>query len=112
MKPALGSHPLSPATPLDAVLPTPAAAPAREPEPEPSTATTRRPARGASLKHRIGTMRAPYERSDGARVRQWSLTMPVDVIQDITILATKSDKRPAELVLEVLRRHIARAREK
>lgn len=61
----------------------------------------------ASAQHRIGTLREPYERkADGARVRQWSLTLPVDVIRDMTVAATLQGTKPADLVLELCRKYL------
>jgi hypothetical protein len=61
----------------------------------------------ASLKHRIGTMKAPYERTDGMLVRQWSVTLPVDVISRMHHLAIDRRLKPAELALQAIQEFLA-----
>jgi hypothetical protein len=51
----------------------------------------------ASLRHRIGTIKQPYERVDGTRVRQWSITLPVGLIRQMNHLAIDQGVKPAEL---------------
>jgi hypothetical protein len=82
----------------------PAARSARVKRPQP-----KRPARpeadaeeSASLKHRIGTIKAPYSRADGTLVRQWSITLPVDVIRRMNHLAIDRGVKPAELALQAI----------
>jgi hypothetical protein len=60
--------------------------------------------RGASFRHRIGTIQEPYVRADGTKVRQWSITLPHDLIRRVTHLAVDRGVKPAVLVQEALER--------
>ena len=60
----------------------------------------------ASLKHRIGTIKAPYSRADGTLVRQWSITLPVDVIRRMNHLAIDRGMKPAELALQAIEAYL------
>jgi predicted DNA-binding protein len=54
----------------------------------------------------MGTIKEPYERVDGTRVRQWSITLPVDLIRAINHLAIDRGRKPAELALEALQQYL------
>jgi len=88
------SRPALAADPFEAVTapPQPAAAPRRgKPAPAPAAA-------GASAAHRVGTIAAPYTRQDGVQVRQWSATLPVDVVEALQLVSIQQRRRPADIV--------------
>lgn len=81
--------------------------------PQPVAATTRgrrraapAPAAGAgSAAHRVGTIAAPYTRQDGVQVRQWSATLPVDVVEALQVAAIQERRRPADIVADLIAAH-------
>lgn len=92
------SRPALAADPFEAVTapPQPAAAPRRgKPAPAPTTA-------GASAAHRVGTIAAPYTRQDGVQVRQWSATLPVDVVEALQLVSIQQRRRPADIVASLI----------
>jgi hypothetical protein len=55
-------------------------------------------------------MKAPYERQDGVRVRQWAVTLPVDIVRRMNHRAVDLGLKPAELVLQVLEQYLDETR--
>lgn len=93
--------------PFDAVTSAPqprkAAAPVRiAPAPAANTTAT---TPGSAAAHRVGTIATPYTRRDGVAVRQWSCTLPVDVIDALQLAALQSRRRPADIVAELIAAH-------
>jgi hypothetical protein len=72
---------------------------------EPSRAKAREPQNAgvsASRAYRIGTMRDPYRRADGAATRPIRVTLPVPLIEKFQILAIRRGRTPTALVQELL----------
>jgi hypothetical protein len=63
--------------------------------------------RGASFRHRIGTIQEPYVRADGTKVRQWSITLPHELIRRVSHLALDRGVKPAVLAQIALERFLA-----
>jgi len=91
-RPALAANPLEAVT-ATAPQPAAAAAPRRGAKPAPVPAAS-----GASAAHRVGTIAAPYTRQDGVQVRQWSATLPVDIVEALHYAAIQERRRPADIV--------------
>lgn len=81
--------------------------------PQPTAATPRRrkaaaapPAPPAGTPaHRVGTIAAPYTRQDGVQVRQWSCTLPVEVVDALQIASIQERRRPADIVADLIAAH-------
>jgi hypothetical protein len=81
--------------------------------PQPTAAAPRRrkvaavpaaPPAGAPA-HRVGTIAAPYTRQDGVSVRQWSCTLPVEVVDALQIASIQERRRPADIVADLIAAH-------
>jgi hypothetical protein len=58
-----------------------------------------------SAAHRIGTIATPYTRQDGVQVRQWSATLPVDIVEALQVAAIQERRRPADIVADLIAAH-------
>jgi len=94
------SRPALAADPFEAVTapPQPAAARGRKAAPVPAAAV-------GSAAHRVGTIATPYTRQDGVQVRQWSATLPVDIVEALQIASIQERRRPADIVADLIAAH-------
>jgi len=94
------SRPALAADPFEAVTapPQPAAARGRKAAPVPAAAV-------GSAAHRVGTIATPYTRQDGVQVRQWSATLPVDIVEALQVAAIQERRRPADIVADLIAAH-------
>jgi len=53
----------------------------------------------------VGTIAVPYTRQDGTQVRQWSATLPVDIVEALHYAAIQERRRPADIVAGLIAEH-------
>lgn len=81
-----------------AVVEAPVAVAAEEP--------VRESAVSKSAAYRIGTRQDPYLRGDGTKVRPLRLTLPVQLIADLNVLAAQRDIKVTAIAQELLEQYV------